>query len=98
MNNRPNQYVLGARPRITLATVDQDGATVMPTEARLSILRPDQVVVTVSGAQMTNMTTYLAYDYTPTTSGFYQYESWCKDTNGREAAAQHAFMVTNRVG
>jgi hypothetical protein len=95
--SKPNVYILGAHPKITLVTVDENGDAVLPTEARLSIQLPDQTVVTVSGAGMVNNTTYLSYVYTPQLAGWYEYEAWVKDTNGRESAAEHGFTIVDRV-
>ena len=98
MSYKPNVYSLGARPEIRIAVVDDAGAVVQPTEARLSIQDASGTITTVSGADMTwTDSTYYAYTYYPTASGFYSYEAWAKDSSGREVADSNSFHVYDRV-
>jgi hypothetical protein len=95
---RPNQYTLGAQPEIRLATTDTNGDPVSPTLARLSIERPTGETITVSGGDMTDNTTYLAYRFTTASGiGFYEYEAWVRDSSGNEAATAHGFYISDRV-
>jgi hypothetical protein len=94
----PNVYVLGARPELRLAPVDEDGLFFAPTEMRMSIEQPDGVIVTYSGAELTLASGYYYVMYRPPTIGWYEYEGWVKDSAGREIAQTHGFDVIDRVG
>jgi hypothetical protein len=94
---RPKIYELSTTPTITLTTVDDNGDSVSPTYARLTFDYPDGTTFTVSGAAMTDNTTYLSYTFTPTVSGTYIYEGWVVDASGREASDTHQFVIVDRT-
>lgn len=95
---RPHIYTLGTSPRLVLETVDIDGLPITPTEARISIEKPDGTVFTVSGGLMTQVGDNLTYEYSPLTEGWYMYEGWIKSADGREASQTKGFYVTDSVG
>lgn len=95
---RPTIYGLGSVPEIMMATHDDNGTVVVPTEARLTIQDPHGSQITVSGGQMTVDGDYLIYLYQGiTTSGFYQYEGWVKSASGKEDARTNGFQVIDRI-
>lgn len=94
---KPNEYVLGGNVRLKLFPLDQDDDFFVPNESRLSIKQPDGVIVTVSGSGLTTASGYLYYRYKPPTIGWYEYESWVKDSAENEDVQTNGFEVTDRV-
>lgn len=94
---KPNVYVLGGKPELLLTTTDRNGNAFIPAESRLSVKAPDGTIVTYSGADMTQASGYLFYQYHPETVGWYEYEGWVKDPSGREDAATQGFEVIDNV-
>jgi hypothetical protein len=94
---RYNVYVLGGKPEIDLTFTDTDDEAFAPSESRLSIKQPDGVIVTYSGGDMTLASGYMFVLYRPPTIGWYEYEGWGKDGNGREIASTNGFEVIDRV-
>jgi hypothetical protein len=93
----PNVYVRGGRPRINLNTVDTNGNSFIPTEARLSIEQPDGEIFTVSGEGMVQASGISYYLYRPTQIGWYEYEAWVKDGYGFEDTDRNGFEVIDTV-
>ena len=94
---KPNRYVLGTKPRIKVVSKDTNGVIFVPSEIRLSVKNPVGVITTYSGAQMTTASGYQYAIYDPTIVGWYQYESWVKDSNGLEDAATNGFEIYDLV-
>lgn len=95
---KPNVYVLGGKPEIILTPLDLEGVFFVPTQSRLSIKEPDGTVITVSGGDFTIVGSgYLSYIFHPTQVGWYEYEGWVKDGNGREDTDTHGFDVTQAI-
>jgi hypothetical protein len=94
---KPNVYILGAKPQIVIEPRDEDGLFFVPSASRLSIEKPDGTLFTVSGADLTQGADDLTYLYQPQTVGYYRYETWIKDSTGREDTAHHGFYVVDRV-
>lgn len=93
----PNVYVLGAKPEIYFEVVGIAGNKITPIESRISIREPSGTVVTVSGDDLFVGSGYLSLWYMPETIGWYQYEVWVKDGDGREDAATRGFEVIDEV-
>jgi hypothetical protein len=65
---------------------------------RLSVEQPDGVIVTYSGGELIMVASGYFYAlYRPLTIGWYEYEGWVKDGNGRENAQTRGFEVVDRV-
>ena len=94
---KPNRYVLGSTPEIDLTFYNPSNEPFSPSESRLSIKRPDGVILTYSGADLNQGSGYLYFIYNPPTIGWYEYEGWGKDGNGREIASTAGFEVYDRV-
>lgn len=94
---RPNVYVLGGITEIDLTPTDLAGDFFIPSESRLSIKEPDGDIITVSGGDFITASGYLYYLYRPPTVGWFQYESWVKDSTGRETAQTNGFEVIDKV-
>lgn len=94
---RANRYVLGGKPEISITPKDQDGVFFIPLLIRLSIKEPDGDIITVSGADLTLASGYYFYRYHPETVGWYEYESWVRDPEGREITETKGFEVYDRV-
>ena len=92
-----NTYVLGAKPRIKITTVDVDGITFIPSEIRLSIKEPSETIITYSGGELLAGSGYMYTYYSPPLVGWYQYEAWVKDGNGLETAETRGFEVIDLV-
>lgn len=97
MTPRYNTYVLGGTPEIDLTAYDKNNNTFTPTEARLSIKQPDGAIVTYSGGDLTQGSGFLYLLYRPPVIGWYEYEGWVKDPNGREVSSTNGFDVIDRV-
>ena len=98
MAYKPNVYVLGGKPELRLTTEDINGNPIIPLYSRLSVKAPDGTITTVSGEDMTVVTSgYIFYKYHPETVGWYEYEGWVKDANGNEDADTRGFEVIDRV-
>jgi hypothetical protein len=98
MAYKPNVYVLGGKPDLILTTEDINGNAIIPLEARLTVKDPSGDFLTVSGADMTAVTSgYLFYRYHPQEVGWYEYEGWVRDANGNEDASTRGFEVIDRV-
>jgi hypothetical protein len=94
----PNDYNLGGTVDLLLTPYDTNDIVFDPIEARLSIKSPDGDILTVSGDDMTYVTSgYLFYTYKPELIGWYEYEGWVKDNTGREIAKTKGFEITDRV-
>ncbi len=76
---------------------DTNGQFFVPTASRLSIKRPDGIIITLSGADLTIASGYLYYEYEPPTIGWYEYEGWVQDAGGREITQSNGFEVVDRV-
>lgn len=94
---KPNRYVLGGNHELRLTPKDQNGVFFVPSEYRMSIKEPDGDVITVSGAELTTASGYIYYLYKPLTTGWIEYESWVKDSAGREAVETNGFEVYDRI-
>lgn len=95
---KPNVYVLGGKPELIITPTDLEGNFFIPSETRLSIKQPDGVIITYSGGDLTIVPSgYMFIDYRPPTRGWYEYESWVKDGNGREDTARNGFEVIDTV-
>jgi len=98
VGNLTNRYVLGAKPRIKVLPVDENGSIFVPSEIRLSIKEPTGDITTFSGAELFTASGGWLYTlYTPLTKGWYQYETWVKDGNGLEDTATNGFEVYGEV-
>lgn len=102
MATKPHTYVLGSTPEVYFTATNKNGDGITPIEMRVSIKQPNGVIYTVSGtdAEMLADTTvsgqfYLVYH--PESIGWYEYESWVKDGNGREQATTNGFEIIDRV-
>jgi len=93
----PNVYVLGGKPELTITPLDQDDLFFIPSLLRLSIKEPDGDIITVSGGDLTLASGYYYYRYNPETVGWYEYEAWVRDAEGREIAETNGFEVIDRV-
>lgn len=94
---KPNSYVLGGKIEIDLYPTDLAGVFFVPSEMRLSIKEPNEQIVTYSGGDLTVASGYLFYLYRPPIVGWYEYESWVKDSTEREIAQTNGFEVIDRV-
>lgn len=96
---KPNQYVLGGNQEIFFVPKDQDGAFFVPaaSDIRLTIKEPTGTLWTVSGGDIYLASGYLGYIYHPQTIGWYQYEIWVKDPNGREKVETNGYDVYDKV-
>lgn len=94
---KPNTYELGSAPEITIVFTDLEDVYFVPDKIRLSIERPDGVVITVSGAALTVASGYLSYVYEPPTIGWYSYYVWGEDNANREIAKLQGFEVSTEV-
>lgn len=94
---KPNVWELGSRPRILVVPTDQDDMFFEPSEMRLSVKAPSGTITTVSGAELTIASGYYFYYYKPETRGWYEYESWVKDSAGREITKSNGFEIIDRV-
>lgn len=93
----PHVYILGGKPEISLTPADQDGEFFTPSEMRLSIKEPDGDLITFSGGDLTLASGYYFYRYHPETIGWYQYEAWVKDSEGREIVETNGFEIIDKV-
>ncbi len=94
---KPNRYVLGTTPELDVTPKDQDGIFFVPSLARLSIKSPTGDITTVSGGELTLASGYYFYIYRPDTTGWYEYEGWVRDSDGREKAETKGFEIYDRV-
>lgn len=94
---QPHRYVLGGVVEIDVTPKDQDGVFFVPAEQRLSIKEPDGDIITASGADLTTSSGYFYYLYRPPINGWFQYESWVKDSTGREITETKGFEVYDKV-
>lgn len=92
-----NRYVLGSTPRLKLTTIDTNGITFVPTEARLDVKSPDGTIYTYSGGNMTSASGFLYVIFNPVLTGWYQYEGWVKDGNNLQDADTRGFEVYDLV-
>jgi hypothetical protein len=97
LTNTIGVYVLGGTPELMVVPTDLNGSFFQPTEIRLSVKGPDGAIYTVSGAELTLASGYYSLLYHPAAVGWYEYESWVKDGNGRERATTNGFEVTDRL-
>lgn len=94
----PNVYVLGGKPELDLTFTDINGDLFTPLESRLSIKQPDGHIITVSGSDyLVSGSGYLYYLYRPPVIGWYEYEGWGLDGNGREVTQTNGFEVIDHV-
>lgn len=94
----PSVYVLGGKPEIRMEFKNSSGQYLAPSEVRLSIKEPGGTIVTVSGSDLTTTASgILTYLYRPLVIGWYEYESWGKDSSGREIADTSGFEVIDRL-
>lgn len=95
----PSVYVLGGTPELDLQFYDLDDEPFVPTESRLSVKQPDGEIITYSGGDLTlsGASGYLYTLYRPPVVGWYEYEGWGKDGNGREVTATNGFEVIDHV-
>lgn len=98
---KPNIYVLGSKPELDLTFTDLDDEAFTPVLMRLSVKAPDGTILTLSGAEMTSSVTVSGmFYYLYALSGgigWYEYEGWGRDGNGREIAETNGFEVIDRV-
>lgn len=94
---KPNEYVLGTVVKLKLYPTDLNNDFFVPNESRLSVKQPDGQIITISGAGLTTASGYLFYKYKPPTIGWFEYESWVKDSAQNEDAQTHGFEVIDRV-
>lgn len=94
---RPNVYVLGGKPELIVTTTDLNGIAFVPSLLRLSIKQPDNTIITYSGGDLTVASGYMFIDFRPPTIGWYEYETWVRDSGGREDTATNGFEVIDRV-
>jgi hypothetical protein len=94
---KPNSYIKGGNIELKVATIDSNGEAFTPTLVRLSVRPPSGTVVTYSGGDLSAGTGYLYRLYTPTTSGYYTYEGWVQDEDGREGMDANGFYVSDRI-
>lgn len=77
---------------------DTDDEPFTPAYARLSIERPDGVIITVSGEHMDIIASgTLSYVYHPPMVGWYSYYGWGEDTSNREIAKENGFEVVTQI-
>ena len=94
----PNVYVLGGKPEIKITFKNAANQPVVASELRLSVKSPDGVITTVSGADLTITSSGVySYLYRPLIIGWYEYESWGRDSTGREIADTSGFEVIDRL-
>lgn len=94
---RPNEYVLGGTIRVRAFPKDQNDEFFVPSESRISVKQPDGVIVTVSGGDLVVASGYMYFRFKPPTIGWYEYESWVKDSAENEDAKTAGFEVIDRV-
>ena len=94
---KPKRYVLGSTPEIDLTFYNPSNQEFSPSEVRLSIKQPDGEILVFSGGSLTQGSGYLYTIYNPPMVGWYEYEGWGKDANGREIASTAGFEVYDRV-
>lgn len=97
MTVKPNRYILGAKPELSIYPKTPSGIFFVPAAMRISVKQPDGLITTFSGGDFTQATDYLFVLYQPQIVGWYEYEAWIQDSNGREAAATNGFEVLDRV-
>ena len=95
--SKPNVYVLSSKPEIDVVPTDLAGVFFVPNQSRLSIQEPSGNLITVSGADLTTASGYLYYLYQTSSTGWVEYEFWCRDGTGREVAASNGFEVVDYV-
>jgi hypothetical protein len=94
----PNVYVLGGTPEITVKFYNSDDELFDPTDVRLSVKAPGGTITTVSGGDLTIVASGIyTYLFKPETIGWYEYESWGRDSSSREIADTSGFEVTDRL-
>lgn len=93
----PNVYVLGGKPDLSLTPTDQNGDFFTPTAMRLSIKEPDGDFITFSGEDLVLASGYYFYRYHPETIGWYEYEGWVRDSEGREITETKGFEIIDRA-
>lgn len=93
----PNKYNLGGTVDLLLTAYDHNDLVFTPVESRLSVKSPDGNIFTVSGAGLSTASGYLYYTYRPLLIGWYEYEGWVKDANGREIVVTKGFDITDRL-
>lgn len=94
---KSNIYVLGSRPELMLTATDTDGDTFIPELARITITKPDETTITVSGGDMTTDGDSLAYFYEPDQIGWFSWLGWIQDDSGREIAELSGFQVVENT-
>lgn len=94
---KPHRYVLGTTPEIDLNFDDTNDQPFTPTEVRLSIKEPTGIIITYSGADLTQGSGYLYTIYRPPIVGYYEYEGWGKDGSGKEIASTAGFEIYDRL-
>jgi hypothetical protein len=94
---KPNRYVLGSTPDLTLKYYDENNQLIVPLESRLTVKEPDGTIVTYSGIDMIQAPDHLYVIYRPPVIGHYEYEGWGKDGDGRETASTLSFEIYDRL-
>ena len=93
----PSKYVLGGTVDLMLTAYDHNDLVFTPTESRVSVKSPDGIIFTVSGDGLSTASGYLFYTYRPLLIGWYEYEGWAKDSEGREIVVTKGFDITDRL-
>ena len=93
----PNKYNLGGTVDLLLTAYDHNDQVFTPIESRISVKGPDGVILTVSGDGLSTASGYQFITYRPLAVGWYEYEGWAKDSEGREIVQTKGFDITDRL-